>query len=292
MQASVCTDHPFIADIIQHGSDNGYKILHTLAQQAGQHPLLIRYPFDPLEPVQDNDTTVIQYVVSWQQYLRHMLLDGTIYSDRYFLQQFLRNLHKSIREKIGPHLRQSVAEIPLTSPLPDSFAPDTLTTSLKDLVSLYFNPAILAKTPRTQHSSSDVRAISHQQLHANTHSCAIDDDFDLPALVAALNSNSAKCYLCESDGHRFAQCPIYTRLSDNPRAITSLIRDLQRRKPKSSRTPGPPKHIRQLDTTSESGEGHQLVPSSAGEATMPMTLPTSTFIPMMTIFWIFRKPVT
>jgi hypothetical protein len=262
MQASVRTDHPFIVNIIQHGSDNGYKILHTLAQQAGQHPLLIRYPFDPSEPVQDNDTTVIQYVVSWQQYLRHMLLDGTIYSDRYFLQQFLRNLHKSIREKIGPHLRQSVAEIPITSPLPDSFAPDTLATSLKDLVSLYFNPAILAKTPRNQHSSSDVRAISHQQSPANIFD--IDDDFDLPALVAALNTNSGQCYLCESDGHRFAQCPIYTRLSDNPRAITSLIRDLQRRQTKTSRPHGPPKHIRQLDTL-EAGEGNSLVPISAGE---------------------------
>jgi hypothetical protein len=265
MQTSVRNDHPFITDIIQHGSDNGYKILHTLAQQAGQHPLLIQYPFDPLEPVQDNDTTVIQYVVSWQQYLRHMLLDGTIYSNRYFLQQFLRNLHKSIREKIGPHLRQSVAEIPIASPLPDSFAPDTLATSLKDLVSLYFNPAILAKTPRNQHSSSDVRAISHQQLPATipTNNCDIDDDFDLPALVAALNSNSGTCYLCESNGHRFAQCPIYTRLSDNPRAITSLIRDLQRRKPKSS-CPSPPKHIRQL-AMPEAGEGHPLVPTSAGE---------------------------
>jgi hypothetical protein len=263
MQTSVRTDHPFIADIIQHGSDNGYKILHTLAQQAGQHPLLIRYPFDPSEPVQDNDTTVIQYVVAWQQYLRHMLLDGTIYSDRYFLQQFLRNLHKSIREKIGPHLRQSVAEIPITSPLPDSFAPDTLATSLKDLVSLYFNPAILAKTPRHQHSSSDVRAIHHQQSPANN--LDVDDDFDLPALVAALNTNSGQCYLCESDGHRFAQCPIYTRLSDNSRAITSLIRDLQRRKPKSSRPHGPPKHIRQVDTL-EAGEGNSLVPiSPAGE---------------------------
>jgi hypothetical protein len=259
MQTSVRTDHPFIADIIQHGSDNGYKILHTLAQQAGQHPLLIRNPFDPSEPVQDNDTTVIQYVVAWQQYLRHMLLDGTVYSDRYFLQQFLRNLHKSIREKIGPHLRQSVAEIPITSPLPDSFAPDTLATSLKDLVSLYFNPAILAKTPRHQYSSSDVRAINYQQIPAST--LDVDDDFDLPALVAALNSNLGQCYLCESDGHRFAQCPIYTRLSDNPRAITSLIRDLQRRKPKSSR---PPKHIRQVDLL-EAGEGNSFVPISAGE---------------------------
>jgi hypothetical protein len=60
-----------------------------------------------------------------------------------------------------------------------------------------------------------------------------------------------------------AQCPIYTRLRDNPRAITALLRQLRPRRQR-----GPPREIRQIvDEKSilESGEGSPEITNEAGE---------------------------
>jgi hypothetical protein len=53
------------------------------------------------------------------------------------------------------------------------------------------------------------------------------------------------------------QCLIYQRLRDNPRAITSLLRQLRPHKA-THRNRGPPREIRQLATNeiTETGEGN------------------------------------
>jgi hypothetical protein len=48
--------------------------------------------------------TVNQYRIAWTQYLQYRLFDGTVYSDRYFMQQFIRQLHPSINQRIGSHI--------------------------------------------------------------------------------------------------------------------------------------------------------------------------------------------
>jgi hypothetical protein len=267
MQSTVRQDHPSIADIIQNGSNNGYKILYLLARQAGKHPLLLRFPSEPHEPTQQSDTTVNQYRIAWTQYLQYRLFDGIVYSDRYFMQQFVRRLHPIVSQRIGTHILHEVDKVSIERALPKSFSPDELKQTLEDFVDYAKLPLdLLEKTPRQyqQQSSQAVRAI---QSHTTT-----DDDIDLPAIVAALNNTSASnCYLCESKDHRMAQCQIYTRLRDNPRAITALLRQLRPKGRGNQR--GPPRNIRQImnepsdhaigegnqsSNTAEAGEGNYV----------------------------------
>jgi hypothetical protein len=271
MQASVRQDYPLIANIIQNRTTNGYKILYLLAKKAGKHPLLIRYPNDPPEPIQNADTTLETYINAWSQYLQYMLLDGTVYSDRYFMQQFQRNMHSSLKQKFGPHLQQAIASVPITIPLPDSFAPDELIDELDDHSSFAGTYDVITKTPRnlSQPSSHAIRAVQQISHYHRDETSDPDNnnDVDLPALIAAITQITS-CYLCQDSNHKILQCPIYNRLCDNPRAIATLIRELQRNH-KPSRKTGPPRHIRQIaqtGTQSETGEGLSSTDIKIGES--------------------------
>jgi hypothetical protein len=265
MSVTVRQDHPMIANIVQHGSTNGYQILYLLAEEAGKHPLLVRYPSVPPEPKQTYDTTLEHYVNEWIQYLQYMLLDGTVYCDRYFLQQFQRNLYPAIKQRIGPHLRQEISDIALDLPLPPEFAPDRLVPLLNNIAQYAGFTGLAVKTPRELFQKQAVRSLHHH--HDTTTTTRIDYDIDLPAIVAALNNADAMtCFLCTATDHKMAQCPTYQRLSNNPRAVTAILRSL---KPQRDRPSGPPRHVRQIADTSsdlliEIGEGN-IIDMEAGE---------------------------
>jgi hypothetical protein len=205
--------------------------------------------------------TMEQYITNWTQYLQHRLLDRTIYCDRYFVQQFQRNLHPSVQQKLGPKIEQAVDKIPILRPLPKSFGPDEIFQQLEDFADFVKMPTIMQKTPRNAfQQTSAVR-----ELRSNSYGLQDDDDaIDLPAIIAAVNNTSiSHCYLCESTEHRMAQCPTYLRLQNNPRAITTLLRALKPQSRQSyrnrNRSNGPPRHICQLansPTTTEAGEGN------------------------------------
>jgi hypothetical protein len=161
MQSSLRQEYPSIANIIQHGYNDGYKILYLLAQKAGKHPLLIRFPSEPHEPTQTADMTVEHYRIAWTQYLQYRLLDGMIYNDRYFLQQFVRGLHSSINQRIGTQITHAVDKVPIERALPKTFSPDELTTLVEDFIEYAKLPAsLLYKTPRNyQQQSQAVNAL-------------------------------------------------------------------------------------------------------------------------------------
>jgi hypothetical protein len=262
MQSSVCQDHPSIANIIQHCYNDGYMILYLLAQKAGKHPLLIRFPSEPHEPTQTADMTVEQYRIAWTQYLQYRLLDGTIYNDRYFLQQFVRGLHSSIKQRIGTQITHAVDKVPIKRALPKTFSPDQLTNLVEDFIEYAKLPTLLLhKTPRNyQLQSQAVNAVYNEKQECSNTPEECDNNIDLPAIIAALNNTStSQCYLCLADDHRMAQCSIYQRLRDNPRAITSLLRQLRPQKATHrGHRSGPPREIRQLTTSeiTETGEGN------------------------------------
>jgi hypothetical protein len=257
MQSSVRQEYPSIANVIQHGYNDGYMILYVLAQKAGKHPLLIRFPSEPYEPIQTIDMTIEQYRIAWTQYLQYRLLDGTIYNDRYFLQQFVRGLHTSINQRIGTQITHAVDKVPIDRALPKTFSPDELTNLVEDFIEYAKLPnTLLTKTPRNyqQQSQAGVHAVYNEKLSINAEH---DDSIDLPAIVAALNNiSTSQCYLCLAEDHRMAQCTIYQRLRDNPRAITSLLRQLRPHKA-THRHRGPPREIRQIvsNDITETGEG-------------------------------------
>jgi hypothetical protein len=267
MQPTVRQEHPSIADIIQNGSTNGYKILYLLARQAGKHPMLLRFPSEPREPAQHADMTVNQYRIAWIQYLQYRLFDGLVYSDRYFLQQFIRRLHPSVNQRIGTHVLREIDRVPIERALPRGFSPDELKHAIEDFANYANLPLdFIELTPR-QYEATKTSAIRALTRPSATPCCSNDNnDIDLPAIVAALNNTSnPHCFLCAAEDHRMANCPIYSRLRDNPRAITALLRQLR---PQRRRT-GPPREIRQIahdTTTTEIGEGTSPI-NEIGEGT-------------------------
>lgn len=78
-----------------------------------------------------------------------------------------------------------------------------------------------------------------------------------------------------------AQCAIYQRLRDNPRAITALLRQLRPHK-STSRQRGPPREIRQVfaeDTsTDEAGEG-LLIEAGEGNVDDNISIDNATTTP-------------
>jgi hypothetical protein len=257
LSPSVRQDHPMIANIIQHGSTNGYKILYLLTEEAGNHPLLERYPSVPLEPTQTANTTIEQYTTAWTQYLQHMLLDGTVYCDRYFMQQYQRNLYPAVKQMIGPHLRQEISDIPIDIPLPPEFAPDRLNQLLHSIGKFIGNHGLVTKTPRELYQQTTQQPV--RSLYQSQHAEHGDNDIDLPAIVAALSNTDARtCYLCAAEDHQMIECPTYQRLRDNPRAVTAILRSLTKStRGNHNRRNGPPRHIRQLCDTipNDIGEG-------------------------------------
>jgi hypothetical protein len=119
----------------------------------------------------------------------------------------------------------------------------------------------MQKTPRNAFQQTS----AIHELRSNTHEPHNDDDaINLPAIIAAVNNTSVShCYICESTDHRMAQCPTYLCLQNNPRAITALLRALKppprQNYRNRNRSNGPPRHIRQLEssnTNTEAGEGN------------------------------------
>jgi hypothetical protein len=191
------------------------------------------------------------------------------------LQQFQRNLYPTFQQKLGPKIEQAVDKIDISRPLPRSFGPDELFQQIEDFAEFVRLPNIMLKTPRNAfQQTSAVHAVQNQSVHH----IDVDSEIDLPAIIAAINNTSASnCFLCDATDHRMAQCSIYQRLQNNPRAITALLRNLkpqqQNRNRGNRHGGGPPRHIRQIDQSTETtlhevGEGRLSPTTLAGEGTL------------------------
>jgi hypothetical protein len=212
LHSSLRQEFPYIYDIIQGNKADGYLLLYDLALHAGNHPLLCHFGASFAEPRQSNDTTLSDYISAWLQYSQQLILDGLINSDRYFHQQFLHNMHPTIRTRLGPYLHQTIGMTPLSQPLPPSLAPDRLRSHLVQHVRHLQIRHLLSKTPQqlsapSPSASSAIRSIHHSAFSA-------DPDFG-PLMIAALRT-PGPCILCRSSDHKFATCPSLAHLKDDP----------------------------------------------------------------------------
>jgi hypothetical protein len=296
LHPSLRQEHPDIYNIIQKRKSDGYLLLYDLALHCGQHPLLCHHGSFAMHPIQDSDMTLSQYVDHWLHFIRRQILDGVIFSDRFFHEQFLFNMHASVRSRLGPYLHNKVVSVPLGTPLPPSLAPDCLVSHLTQHVKHLNVKVLLAKTPRQLSSPSAPSAHNHVralQLPA-------PQEPEMATLMIAALRTPGPCILCRSPEHKFAQCPSLAALKDEPYFCQLLTRTLQRMhpspasNPRSNRRSDPPRppsrvprpQVRQLTSSDdpvvstaplpalESGEG-SFDPSTSepmhdfGEGTSP-----------------------
>jgi hypothetical protein len=141
--------HASIRDILLTQDDCGYTMyyaMHILAQ----HPLLMSYPGQDVEPTQSADMTVGTYLQRWNHYVHVQLLHGIFISDRYFLLQLVAGMSPRVRDTIGRLLASDAVEkvSNINNKLPNSFAPDQLHIKLVELARYAGHPELVSKTPR------------------------------------------------------------------------------------------------------------------------------------------------
>jgi hypothetical protein len=138
--------HSSLAPLLQH--TNGYTTFRQLLAIAG-HPRLQDYPQELPEPRQSSDCTLSHYLQRWVHYIHRLLLDGTYLSDRYFYQQFIRNLHDALRPLLQPVLQQEIAtKSTRNEALPQSFSLDSLPVKLTTICDYLGRSDLLTKLPR------------------------------------------------------------------------------------------------------------------------------------------------
>jgi hypothetical protein len=126
------------------------------------------------EPRQSLDTPFDDYLIEWQQFIQNQLLDGVIYSDCYFHQQFLSNLHPQVCNRIGQYLHQTVLSVPLSQPLPPALAPDRFSDFFEQHLDQFGNSYLLSKTPRqlspgnNSNPTQAVRALTIDDFSSST----------------------------------------------------------------------------------------------------------------------------
>ena len=239
-------------------------MLLALARAAG-HPMLTSFDDDPATPMQTADCSISSYLRRWTHHLLIQTLNGRIFSDRYFLQLFLRNMHPVLRHYFATDTESRIRDFPINMPLPGSFHPDRLYGRLLDLAKHLRKPALVVTAPRDVQRSSQAPSSSIQhELSAH-----LDDK-----KIAALQSREPRlCFLCKSDQHVCTDCPIRATLAANP----EILRDLTNPRGRSSS-----KTIRQItddndtpgdvpdDASTQSGE-----PDDSASESTPLSDNTS-----------------
>jgi hypothetical protein len=71
---------------------SGYQMIWKLAYLA-QHPRLIDSPIDISFPHQKGSESLMAYAARWRHVLHISYIRGIFYSDRYFAETFVSNLH-------------------------------------------------------------------------------------------------------------------------------------------------------------------------------------------------------
>lgn len=152
-----------------------------------------------------------------------MALRGHFLSDRYFLEQFGRSMHESLRPIFGVYLEMESHGYVIGTALPHSFAPHRLLSKLVQLAAYLSRPKLVLDTPRACLTASQmVRAVELSES-------LWDMDSSNPFMLAALSGSAPArlCFVCASASHLAPECPRLKEIKENAFARRSLVRLLE-----------------------------------------------------------------
>ena len=222
------------SDLTRHlvAEFSGYQIIWLLAYIAG-HPGVSITVLQPTVPRQKRETSFHDYMQAWSHFLHLEHCRGIAYSDVYFVETWLENLHPVFNTTVKPLILGLLRDCLRDVPVPIHFSPEHLILficSRAHSVGLYTLTS--ASTPASMSSATTSRRSGST---APTRQLLSDpgppsDEFvdvrlldqDLPtdiyasicSLMAANSSRS--CDLCQATNHMVASCPVLHRVIADP----------------------------------------------------------------------------
>ena len=246
---------------------SGYQIMWLIAKAIG-HPSLNQSLSLLPEPIQKADMSFLSYRQKWEHYLFIHFCQGTNYSDRYFVERFIENLHKAFNNNLKPLLLHHLRDVAIDLPVPYFWWPEHLAghcvssgaiIGLKQLTETS-TPRDLSTAPTrssTSNGSSHKDTRSIRQLTDGTPMTRdvramyeMDDESLLAicSLVAASQQGSRRCSLCDQDSHLINTCPSLADMLKDPSRAKRVLLTLQ--KSLESRGGSPPQNSQtSRDTT-------------------------------------------
>ena len=220
------------SDLTRHliHDPSGYQIIWRLAAIAG-HPGLSAQVFQTQFPRQSSSLSLMDYTAKWAHYLHLQHCRGVTYSDTFYVEQWLENLHPSF-DRLKTLGLTMVRDCPPDRPLPIHFAPDTLVSYLceravsigiRDLTG-QTTASSLRSTKTSRTTIAAVRQIDDNA--APLLDIRLLDEFP-EELLAPVNSlmaasNGKECDFCKSKDHIIFQCPTLAQFLKDPMKVRRL----------------------------------------------------------------------
>ena len=132
--------------LVRGYASDGYRILYAIMIVAG-HPQMQEHPTTLASPKQEDTVPLDRYLRSWNHYLMLLMLQGTFWSDRFFIQEFIRDMHPTVKGLIGDRLQSKVNRVDPAWPLPEDYSPDGLLTTLVEAVNYAGKPTLISTVP-------------------------------------------------------------------------------------------------------------------------------------------------
>jgi hypothetical protein len=223
---------------------SGYQMIWKLAYLA-QHPRLIDSPIDISFPHQKGSESLVAYAARWRHVLHISYIRGIFYSDRYFAETFVSNLHSVFDSTMKLAMLTLIRRIAVNRPLPHYMSPENIVTymcshfsriGVRGILPLHTPREILATrkgSPRPW-SSVPVRSLDHG---ASSESADSPDSFfdirqldgisdaTMLAICSLMAAGPRTCDFCQSTDHLIANCP-RLRTAD-PRSLSRIVNAIQ-----------------------------------------------------------------
>ena len=226
---------------------SGYQIIWLIAKEIG-HPALCQNLAPLPEPVQKADTSFLTYRQMWERYLFTSFSAGVNYSDRYFVECFIENLHPMFNENLKPLLLHHLRDVPVDGPVPYFWWPEHLPghiassaqrVGFKKLTPMS-TPRELSTRPSKNVSSKNLSSSKdtrHVRQILDTSSPCRDIravyDFDDESLMAicslmAASHDQRRCFFCNKPGHVVNSCPDFEPICKDLTRAKRILLALQR----------------------------------------------------------------
>ena len=218
-------------DSLKHltSEHSGYQILRMVLRDAG-HPHLTYGVVASSLPRQTTDMSFMEYRKEWIYYMHLHMIRGVFFSDRFFIETFLTNMHAVFNTTLKTHVLALSRNATLNQPFPPQYYPENFDTHMcESALAIGIDYISSGTTPRMFREKQSGRPQASPSSNVRALDIRMIDDVpeDLVYCVAQLMANNPRsCDFCGSDSHLVATCPTIASVATDPRKAGRISRAL------------------------------------------------------------------